>query len=101
MPTPPTPPSPNFQVLVRRLPGLPSRQMMQFETLEGKVLWTAPLDDRIANILNGRWSCILDAYSDGREMEILGEAPPPTLSDTPPVPPAPKKSPHTLRLTRD
>jgi len=91
-------PTPNIQLLVRRLPGLSGREKMQFETLEGEVLWTAPLDDRIGKILNGRWSCTLSAYSDGKEMEILGEAtpsaPPSNTHDTP-------KPPHTLRLTQD
>jgi len=91
-------PDPNLQLLVRRLPGLPNREMMQFETLEGEILWTAPLDDRIARILNGRWSCTLSAYSDGKEMEILGEATPSDPSaDTHDTP----KPPHTLRLTQD
>jgi len=91
-------PTPNVQIIVRRIPGLPNREKMQFETLEGEVLWTAPFDDRIAKILNGRWSCILNAYSDGKEVEILGEATPPPPSANPPETPKP---PHTLRLTQD
>ena len=89
--------APNTQLLVRKLPGLPGRQTMQFENLDGQVLWTAPLDDRIAKILKGRWSCTLNAYANGQEMEILGEAPPTetTLAHTSPSPP------HTLRLTQD
>ncbi len=93
-----TPRTPNTQLRIRRLPGLPGQQRMQFETLKGEILWTAPLDQRISKILNGRWTCTVNAYSDGREMEILGEAP-----DQPPEPPKPATppGPPRLRLTEE
>jgi hypothetical protein len=48
---------------------------MQFETEEGEVLWTAPLDPRIGKILAGRWKCRLRGKIDqNNQMEILGEA---------------------------
>lgn len=62
-------------LIVRRLPGLPDRIQMQFETEEGEVLWTAPLDPRIGKILAGRWKCRLRGKIDqNNQMEILGEA---------------------------
>jgi hypothetical protein len=62
-------------IQVRRLPGLPgTTPTMRFEQLDGEVMWEAPMDERIEEILDGRWSCKLLIRVERGEAEVLGEA---------------------------
>jgi len=62
-------------IQVRRLPGLPgTKPTMRFEKLDGEMMWEAPMDARIEQILAGRWQCKLRIRVERGEAEVLGEA---------------------------